>query len=273
LSNLQFRSTLASYLPPWLTARLASGKLRAFKFLYTIAMLADAGAEVAVQGVQARFPGLGPTNALPYIGRDRQMRRGFFETAASYAARLPGWLDYHRGRGNAFTIMQQVRAYVAPFVPLMRIVNQSGTWYTINPDGSTETHQTWPASNWIWDGNAALPTRIWPIIYSDSSPIWAPGPNIGAVNLWNGAIGSPGFTIGSTATPEQVQTIQTILAETKSAGDAAPNIIISFDEHDFPPTAAPFDPNMPNGTWGEDWDPAHLTTTRFSAARYWQGVA
>lgn len=269
--RISLRTTLARYLPPWLTARLAEGKVRGFKLLYSVALLCDAGIENAYQGVQARFPGVGTATALPYIGRDRRIRRGIGESDESYAARLITWLDDWQGAGTPYTIMRMVQAYCAPAVPRVRIVNGTGTWYTLTPDGTFEVHQTWPTPNWDWDGDASKSTRCWLIIYSDQGP-WSELPAWGDPSApgW----GDPGTSWGTTATPEQIATVRAILADFKSGGDRFENIIIAFDPASFDPTAAPGSPGMPDGTWGH-WSKnvgGVQVPARLGTARYWDGV-
>jgi hypothetical protein len=81
-----------------------------------------------------------------------------------------------------------VRDYALPHVPMLRIVNQSGTWYTL--DGETESVvQTWPAVNWDWDGDTSKPTRFWLIIYSAPTPNpWDEGTSYDDGNVWDGEI-------------------------------------------------------------------------------------
>lgn len=270
--GLDFTSTLSRYLPPWLTARLATGQVRAFKYIATAALLADGLMQNAYEGLQAGFPGLGTPEALPLLGRERCIRRGIHETDASYAARLVAWLDTWRGAGNPFAIMHAMRDLCTPSVPKMRIVNDSGTWYTLNPDDSVEIRQTWGAINWNWDGNyPVLSTRFWPIIYSDAGP-WIEGPAWGSIGAphW----GDPETTWGSSATPEEVTLLRAVVNDFKCAGDRCEKIIVAFDPTSFDPTAAPGSPGMPDGTWGH-WSKnvgGVQVPARLSTARYFDGV-
>ncbi len=267
--SLSFRTTIARYIPPWLAARVASGKVRGFKILYTLALLADLGMENAYQGLQAGFPGVGTPEALPLIGRDRCIRRGIDETDEAYAARLITWLDDWKGAGNPFAIMHAVRGFCAPAMPRIRIVNASGTWYTLNPDDSVEIVQTWGAINWNWDGlPAALPTQIWVIIYSDAGP-WTVDGTWGDGGKWG-----DGRSWGTSATPDQVRVLRSIVNDFKSAGDRCRNIIIAFDPASFVPGAAPNASGMPDGSWGH-WSKTVAgvrVAARLETARYFDGV-
>lgn len=269
--NLSFRTTISNCLPPWFQARRLAGKVRAFKFFYTIALMGDGLMQNAYEGLQAQYPSIAPPEALPLIGRDRGIVRGINETNAAYAARLLTWLSEWDGAGNPFTIMRQVRAYLAPFTPRIRIVNDSGTWYTLEADGTTSIVQTWPSSNWVWDGNdAAHPTRFWIIIYSLSGP-WSPTGNWGDGNDWGDRV----RTWGTTATPDQVLQLRAIVDAWKSAGDCCQNIIIAFDGTSFDPTGVPLSAGLPDGTWG-NWSKVVAgvrSPSRLGTARYFRGQA
>jgi hypothetical protein len=247
---------------------VAQGKTAIFSYLYAIALVGDATVEFALQGLQARWPGVGTPTALPRLGRDRCIRRGFAESDDSYAGRLPAWLDDWRRAGNPFGLMHAVRDYLSPARPLLRIVNASGTWYTLHPDDTEEVVQTWPALNWDWDGDASKPTRFWLVIYSDAGP-WTPGTSYDDGNPWDG-----GATFGTSATAEQVATLRAIVRDFKSAGDRCSHIIVAFDPTSFAPTAAPGDPGMPDGTWGH-WSKnvgGVQVPARLGSAEYWDGV-
>lgn len=262
--KFSFRDSMRNFIPPWLSARTSIEKTTAFRFLYCIAWLADIGTEHAVQALQARYPGLGTPTALPYIGRDRRIFRGFAENDASYSSRLVNWLSTHKRAGNPFGIMHEVQAYLTPYTPMMRIVNNSGTWYTLNPDGTEAVHETWVTSladsNWNWDDDGAHPIRFALIIYSDQGPFtkdrkWGDGGKWGDGRTW-----------GTSATREQVDTIKAIIAARKNAGDVCEQIIIAFDPASFDPTAAQGSPGLPDGNW-------NLWPNRLSTARYWGQVA
>jgi len=268
---LSFRTTLSRYLPPWLTARLASGKVRGFKFLYVHALLADLGIENAYQGLQARFPGLGTRSALPYIGRDRVIRRGYNESDESYAARLVTWLDTWRGAGTPFTILKEIQAYLGAPTPIVRIVNQTGTWYTRAADGTPSIVQTWPTPNWVWDNDASQITRYWVLVYvTAGSPFATEGTWGDGATSWG-----DGGTWGTTATSEQVSSLQAIIKDFSNPGDRCSHIIIAFDPASFDPLAAPGSPGIPDGTWGHASKNVGgvQVPSRLATARYIDGEA
>lgn len=258
--TLAFRNTLVRWIPGYFK------NSRIFRFLYTLATLADAGTQIAIEGLQARMPGVGTFSALPMIGRDRKITRGYAEPPIPYGTRLQNFRKYHRTKGNPFTIMRMVRDYVYPNRPLMRIVNNQGTWYTLNPDDTENTHY---GENWNWDG-AVLPTgisRFWLIIYQNGDP-WSSSLEWGTNPDW----GQSGYSWGSTATGDQVATVRAIVEDWRSATALCSHIIIAFDPASFDPTAAPGAP-LPDGTWGVTSKIVGgvAVPTRLDSALYWDG--
>ena len=151
----------AAIAPSWLRGPVGS------RLLYALTAPLDAIVEWAFQGVKARFPLEAPPSAFPPLGRDRLLLRGPGEDEASYAARLVKWLEALRGKGNAWTLLDQLAAYFAPSPPRMRVVQSNGTsavWYTREPDGTRSKLVATP-TNFEWDGaGAAKRTRSFVII-------------------------------------------------------------------------------------------------------------
>src|SRR4029078_2535863 len=71
------------------------------RFKYVAGTMLDAVTDALRAGVKARFPGVGTPEALPYIGNDRQIIRGFAESDASYAKRLSQAFDSWKHAGSA----------------------------------------------------------------------------------------------------------------------------------------------------------------------------
>jgi len=241
------RETLSSWLPKrFLTSR-------GFRYLYSFALVADATIEAALQGMAARLPGFGTPTALPRIGRDRGIKRGFAESDAHYATRLINFLAAQKKRGSAFELMRQVQGYLSPASPAIRWVITKANlgvsvWRTLYADGTTSTQITSPV-NFNWDGrDATLATRAWLIIYSTSpNNVWDQDGTWDdtATLTWDedAAIG----TWGSTATLEQIQGVRDIIRDWKGAQTLYSEILICFDDAAFDPgTSSP--PN-PDGLW------------------------
>lgn len=261
------RHQMAEWVPPRMSDR--PGKNRGWRYLYSMALAADATVEFALQGMLARLPGEGTNTALPRIGRDRRIVRGAAESAAAFIERLKLWRTSWRGAGNPYTLMHQIRGFVAPHKPLLRIVNANGTWYTLNPDDTIERLKTHPASNWDWDGNAAAWSRFWVIIYPPAG-LWVRDGVWGDTELW-GQAGQG--TWGSSATVEEIAGLRNLIAEWKSAGAVCVKIVVSFDAGAFAPTDT--SPPLPDGTWADNYKIVGgvAVPARDQRAIYWEGVA
>lgn len=239
------REAMLRTAPPWLQDGDGA------RLLFTMGTMLDADLEWTRHGIKARFPSYGTDDALAACGRARgPILRGAFEDAETYAGRLRRWLDEWPAAGNPFAIMRQLQAYLAPHEVTFRIVNNGGSWYTLNPDGSRE--YVLNQANWDWDSETREPevvsfwSRFWVIIYPPST-LWERLPDWGDPTLWGGAWGTDGYTWGSTATPEQVASVRQIVSQWKDAKSRCMNIIVSFDPALFDPLDAT--PPNPDGWW------------------------
>lgn len=253
----RFRFAYQKLMPSWLTS--GEGELVG----YSTRLVIDADAQRAAEAASARMPEQGPNGALLYHGRDRKLVRGIDELAASYAARLVGWLDAHKTRGNPFALGRQLQAYCNAAVRV-RTVDQRGNWFTVDRDGSES--YVLDTGNWNWDTayTDADWGRFWVIIYptTDGEP-WDVGPRWGDAD----AVYSSSRTWGTTATPGQVAAVRQIVRDWKPAGTRCETIIIAFDDASFDPTAP-----EPDGDWLQ-WgvgDPRDKN--RLDTARYWKGT-
>lgn len=246
----RFRNFMRAIAPRWLVE--GEGGL----VLTSLGLTMDAVVEHARQGARARFPELAPADALPAMGRDRRIRRGLSEPADVYRVRLLNWIDDWKVAGNPYALMKQLRAFIGVDLRC-RTVDNRGNWYTIDEDGTRSFLLN--QGNWDWDDSPEKWSRFWVILYPPPS-LWTQGPTIGDPDLWGGAIGTPGYTIGSTATPEQVAGVKSIVREWKPAGTRCVRIIVAFDGSYFDPTDA-IPPN-PDGTWD-------IASHRLPLAAYW----
>lgn len=253
----RFRTAYKRLLPSWLAT--GEGELVA----YSIGLLCDAFAERMRMGLLARFPQFAPPDALGPLGRDRVIRRGINEPDAAYAARLVRYLDDRLVQGDPYALMDQLAAYCQAAVKI-RTVDRSGNWFTRERDGSRSALIS--QANWNWDGaSAAQWSRFWVIIYPTSTGL-----------PWSASVGgSPaswpaGGTIGTTATPDQVASVRSIIREWQPDGTRCEWVIVAFDDASFDPTAP-----EPGGTWehfGTDNAGAY-EIARLTTARYWKGVS
>jgi hypothetical protein len=245
---VNFRQLVRYLGPRWLTRDRVLGTETTSRVLYSVALLTDSLSERVVQGVRARFPGLGPDDALSELGRDRLIWRGPAEPATTYAGRLTRWLDDHRVRGNPWALLEQIRAYLVPHAVRVRTVDQWGNWYTIEADG---TRSRYKASAWDWDGTsqAAGRSRFWVLIYlGDTGPWFRQEPWGDPGKLW----GEAGQTWGSTATPEEIAGLRRIVDFWRPAGTRCVQIIYCFEPTLFAPSdTAPPLPDGTYATWGK----------------------
>lgn len=252
----------------WSPARLLTDQAQ--RFVYAVLGLpfdgiAQAARDAGLQGLVSDCT----DDALPYHGRDRRIVRGPGEPRAGYVARLLGWLNAWQLGGVGGSLMDQIAAYLTPHQVRMRLITDQGIWYTREADG-TLTIEHHGAALWDWDGVTNRWARFWLVIYPTAG-LWTPGPNWGDSDLWGGSWGSPGYTWGSTAMPNQVQTIRGLVKQWKPAFAKCENIIIAFDDASFDKTSLDL-PAGEYGSWAMDdgagtWVPARLAT-----ARYWDGV-
>lgn len=246
------------------------------RILHTLALYLDAFNDRVLRGIRARLPGGGSTeDSLPYIGRDRQVARGPSESRSTYEGRLQRAIDDWRVAGTAWSVMEQIRGYCSPHAIRVRIVNEHANFYQIDRDG---TRSRGKDTSWNWSDEPEKWSRFWVIIYpttdSPQQP-WARSPNWGDPELWGGAWGTPGYTWGSTATPDDVASVRKIVRTWKPAGSRCINIIIVFqdDAEAFEVDATA--PPAPDGTWG-NWSKnvgGVQIPARSQDAIYWDGTS
>ncbi len=235
----------------------------------SLSLLADDFEARARLALISRFPAYAPDDAaLAAIGRDRRIVRGINEPAAAYAARLARAFTDHKTRGNPYALLTQLQAYLqAPCV--VRTVDRRGNWYSIDADGLRSS--SIDTANWDWDGTPASPdwARFWVVIYPvDGTTPWAVSGDWGDAALWGAGVwGNDDTTIGTTATPDQVASVRSIIRDWKPAGTTCEWVIIAFDDATFTPAGA----TDPSGDWG-NWSDGAGAPVRLDTARYWKGV-
>lgn len=257
-----FRDSLERLAPPWLRGPWGQ------RFLWLFGIQLDVLAESRKQAELARYPGVGHPDALPYIGADRKIVRGFFESEANYARRCLTWLDDHRTRGNAVAMFRQLRGLLHPQAIMIRTVDNSGNWNTWELDSTALVrHRTIDGdgiTEWDWDGNTSHWWRFWLILYSPPGG----GPwNVRTIG--QGLIGQG--LIGTDATAEQRDTLRAVVKDWKPEHMKCSHILICFDATAFDPT------NDPHGTIGTgdlpEGDYAPRSSNRRDGVAYMLGVS
>jgi hypothetical protein len=235
----RFRTIYRWLGPAWLT-QLGDGELN----LHSIGVMCDAFAERCRLSLLAKFPSYAESDTLDLIGRDRGITRGIDEPKESYAPRLIRWWEDLRKAGTAWTLLDQLRAYVQHDCKL-ETVDNSGNRYTLNEDGT----KTFTKGTWNWDGSTSLWARFWVIIdQSGSVTRWAPKGTVGSTG---GKVGSRNLGVGGTMTTSQATAIKQLIQGWKPAGTMSWACIVVHDSLYYPDDVAyPGNP-MPDGNWGK----------------------
>lgn len=266
------RIVLPGNAPPWL--RDGTGG----RLLYTFGAMIDARLERLVQGVMMRMPRAdlpggstyqAPHDALQLIADMRSLTQGPTESDAGFAVRLQGAASEWQIWGSPRALMDQVAAYFTPFQLTLRVVSDSGHWWTRGPDGSftvlaPSARPPAIASNWNWDGNARW-WRSWLIVYLPAGFTSATTYNYDGPAHYDGAPVYDGMT---TQTALDIYNIAAAWMPEHAVTGGAPIagvIFTSLQPTDVipssSPAAHPFDPGstsqtistyttLPTGHWG-----------------------
>lgn len=147
-SRRTFKNAIQLIVPPWLMQPVGGAILQA------CAEQLDDLVDRVRAAVKLRFPGLYSFDSLPELGRQRRIRRGRFETDATYAGRLIPWLDAHRHRGGPYAMLGQLFAFYGPSNFQIVLLYTSGRQFTMDVDGAIvmDDAGTWdiggPAAQW-----------------------------------------------------------------------------------------------------------------------------
>ncbi len=234
-----FRHLMRSIAPAWLDRKWGE------RFLYGHSVILDGIAEWALQGLKARFPDKAPADALPYIGRDRVIIRGFAESQASYQIRLKSWLDLHKRRGSALALLENIHGYFTPYSAEMRFatVDHGGTWWILNGD---KTWEKFPKeASWDWDSEIEDSADWWSraavIIWPLDSGAFTDADEWEADQTW-GDPGCFGLSFATAVARDLIDLVQ----YWKPAGTRCLDIIACLDENELLPGTSP----LPDGWWG-----------------------
>lgn len=116
--------------PGWLRNKVGGGLMQAF------GIQLDTMTDRMRDGILLRFPGVLTDETLGHISRDRRIKRGPGEDAATFAARLRLWWDSHRTRGGGHTLLEQLHAFLGTQAREAHLVYHSGTRYILSDDGT-----------------------------------------------------------------------------------------------------------------------------------------
>lgn len=216
-----------------------------YRLLVAFAVHIDALVDWCVLALQARYPQMAPPDALPVLGHERGIRRGFSESLESYAARLVLWLVDRRIKGSPYALMSQLAGYFTGYSVRIRVVNAAGSWYTRYSDGTLDWHYETP-SNWDWDGDSSPFSRYWVILYfptalASTEGLWAQPVGPG------GGVWGDGGVWGLNNAYEVNNTVKLIVAEWNPPHSRCEDIIITWDATSFAPTGS--GTGYADGTW------------------------
>jgi hypothetical protein len=176
-----FRDMLRLKSPMWLQRGLGE------KILYAIGLHMDGFGEALVQGVKARFPGVGNPEALALIGRERRIRRGREESDQAYVARLQRWLDDHRTRGGPYALLSQLYAHYTPNQFQIDLVYASGRRFRLLTSGEIARDDAWSAVVEQWARWTLF--YSWPVTPSPSVVHWGDvGRTWGDGKVWGSSL-------------------------------------------------------------------------------------
>lgn len=234
------------------------------RVLYALVLVLDELATRQAMGSQAKWPSYAPTDALALLGRDRLILRGPSEAAAAYRTRLLRWLDDHQVRGNPWALMEQIRGYCSPHAIKVRTVDEHGNWRLINDVGTRSRSN---GDTWNWDNSALTVAwgRFWLVIEPRGGTLpWEPEPT------WGTGTWGDGGTWGTTATPNEVAGVRSIVKAWKRAGVKCVYVIISFSGSSFVPAAVTNPDGSPSWAGYSTNSGGTQVRARDPNGRYWR---
>jgi hypothetical protein len=255
-----FRGVVQELSPPWLAGD------QGYRFTYSaIGVPLDALAEYLRIGVLQRFPSKAQGAALPFIGSDLKIIRGFRESDDAYIPRLQHAVPTWRLAGNAQTLLTELAAYFSPTPPIIRYVvngtylsgNRFTDWWTIQNGviSHYRTPDTFAGNNWNWDGQTDQ-IRFWIIIYRNEgfTPwFWGDGHYWGGGQSW-------GYE--ENFTENFAVDARNFIQQWKAAGSHAwisGGLIVTGDATLLDPTGS--GAGYPDGTWSTYANRAGIPTT------------
>jgi hypothetical protein len=188
------------------------------------------GATIAV-GATKLYSDERATDVLDLIGEERMLPRFPDETDTDYEARLHDAWELWQQAGTRNGIAQMFDRWGG------KVLNHARN------------------ADWNWDAQPSNWSRIWVILFDHG---WTEGPALGDPDM--PALGDPSWTLGSTATPDEVRAARNIVRSFKEAHATCVNVIVVLDEAGWSAAMA----TGPDGTWNNP-------VNRSPSACYWDG--
>jgi hypothetical protein len=235
----KFRALALQAVPWWLRSGTAA------RVLHAVGAVNDTLADAMIAAVKSRFPNLYSNESLPYLGNDRKIIRGRFDTDESYAERLRRWLDDHRTRGNGFSMLRQLWLHFRPNNFPISLVSYNGVRHTLDPVTGNVTRDV---ISWLPDAEASKWARWW--LFYD----W-PG-TAAADGVWSDpGTWSDGGAWDSSLDPAEVIDLRAVPSAWGNAHSMGDLILFTGNGElwDYPPGTW----DEPGGVW--DTDPPGVT--------------
>lgn len=199
------------------------------------------------------MPLVGPVDALPAIGYERQLVRGISETDEQYALRLWGAWEAWKRAGTPLGILLQLEA-LYPGVPMV-LVQQAHRAYSLDPDTTLPTDDrliiTYLPGGWRFDANGGLPLSEG---HWNRFGLLFPGP---LPPTWVDVQAPP--TPSTLPSINEVNTITSVVLKWKPAKALFMGtwVVVSGRVWGWPPTQAWGDPGLlwGNGSQSVHWNP------------------
>lgn len=219
MTEITFRDTLRKLSPRWLQGPVGQ------RIIYAMGVHMDALVDACAEAVRLRYPGNAPSEALAYHGQDRRMSRGRLESDDTYAARLRGWLDAHKGRGGPYAMLAQIHAHYAPASFPVQLLYRSGRRYSMDAQGVVAMDDI----AWSPDAIPEKWARFW-LFYEWPTPISSDG-------IWDdpGVWGDAGAW-DSSLTPQEAEDIKLVPREWNAAHCSGDVVLLTGDAElwDYP---------------------------------------
>jgi hypothetical protein len=240
------------------------------RVMYSLGKLCDAWTEKHLRGLEARFPSRASSSANALTAGDRGILRGRSESEADFAARLIAWRSprTHRVRGNAYEALEQIFSYWGG-VEFVDTIDSHGLRHRKDSAGvlSRDSLAQWvddPFPGFTsWDAQDADVhwSRYWIGLTPKTEDAVAGQPDLGDPDLWGGALGTPGYTLGQVGvTPDDVSAMRSLFQELGwGPGHAQPEwLVLGLGENT--------DDLTPDPTW-KYWSQDNGSGTRIAARK------
>ncbi len=152
LPGPSLRSIVSKVVPTWLAN--VPGFRRLYAILWATALIGDELREVAWQGQQAAYPGVGTATAMPFLAASRGLLQGPTESNTLFAARLIAFRATQRAQGSPESRVRAIQAFLvgqgslgAGVYPVVRTIDRAGRATTIDAAGNV----TRAVVSWDWD--------------------------------------------------------------------------------------------------------------------------